>query len=492
MSEKDREQEFDKQIQSLLEEEPAGKKKKGRLRRMSKKKKIILGSGAAAIAILVGLKLFGGNKEIIPTAATAVLEKGSIENILSVSGPVSGTDSVDVVSNIHAEIKSIEVKEGDKVTEGQLLAEIDDSDLLKELEIARNSYDLAVATRDENLRDARNGYAKALQDYEAARANYNRQSVLAQAGGISAVELEAAANALEDAKRAVNGYTLENGQVTADKSYELQIKNAQYNLDKALENLEAAKIKAPISGTVVRVNSKVGQFADKPEENEPIFIIENLDTLELEIKISEYSIGKVEVGQRAEIRADILGDNSVQGEVLSISPTGEEKGGGSTERVIPTIIRVLDEDTSLIAGITAKAAIVLEEAKDTWVVPISALHTGADGTTSLVVVENGICRMIPVTTGVESDISVEIFPAEGAALTEGMSYIITPDPMLAEGSKVTELPSAGQLAKGQEESAAPAENSDEESDAGAGEESPASGQGDEAGSDAETSAPLTE
>ena len=492
MSEKDREQEFDKQIQSLLEEEPAGKKKKGRLRRMSTKKKIILGSGAAAIAILVGLKLFGGNKEIIPTAATAVLEKGSIENILSVSGPVSGTDSVDVVSNIHAEIKSIEVKEGDKVTEGQLLAEIDDSDLLKELEIARNSYDLAVATRDENLRDARNGYAKALQDYEAARANYNRQSVLAQAGGISAVELEAAANTLEDAKRAVNGYTLENGQVTADKSYELQIKNAQYNLDKALENLEAAKIKAPISGTVVRVNSKVGQFADKPEENEPIFIIENLDTLELEIKISEYSIGKVEVGQRAEIRADILGDNSVQGEILSISPTGEEKGGGSTERVIPTIIRVLDEDTSLIAGITAKAAIVLEEAKDTWVVPISALHTGADGTTSLVVVENGICRMIPVTTGVESDISVEIFPAEGAVLTEGMSYIITPDPMLAEGSKVTELPSAGQLAKGQEESAAPAENSDEESDAGAGEESPASGQGDEAGSDAETSAPLTE
>lgn len=484
MSEKDREQEFDRQIQSLLEEEPAGKKKKGRFGRMSKKKKIIFAFGAAVLALFLGLKIFGGNKEIIPTAATAVLKKGSIENILSVSGPVSGTDSVDVVSNIHAEIKSIEVKEGDKVTEGQLLAEIDDSDLQKELEIARNSYDLAVATRDENLRDAKNGYAKALQDYEAAQANYNRQSVLAQAGGISAVELETAANALEDAKRAVNGYTLENGQVAADKSYELQIKNAQYNLDKALENLEAAKIKAPISGTVVRVNSKVGQFADKPEENEPIFIIENLDTLELEIKISEYSIGKVKVGQRAEITADILGNSSVQGEVISISPTGEEKGGGSTERVIPTIVRVLDQNTSLIAGITAKAAIVLEEAKDTWVVPISALHTGVDGTLSLVVVENGICRMIPVTTGVESDISVEIFPAEGAALAEGMSYIITPDPMLEEGSKVTEQPSAGKP----EESPAPTEDDGGGSDVGAQEESEESAESDAAGSDAETSA----
>ncbi len=492
MSEKDREQEFDRQIQSLLEEEPAGKKKKGRFRRLSKKKKIILGCGVAVIAAFLGLKLFGGNKEVIPMAATAPLEKGNIENILSVSGPVSGTDSVDVVSNIHAEIRSIEVKEGDKVTEGELLAEIDDSDLLKELEIARNSYDLAVATRDENLRDARNGYAKALQDYEAARANYNRQSVLAQAGGISAVELEAAANALEDAKRAVNGYTLENGQVTADKSYELQIKNAQYNLDKAMENLEAAKIKAPISGTVVRVNSKVGQFADKPEENEPIFIIENLDTLELEIKISEYSIGKVKVGQRAEITADILGNDSVQGEVLSISPTGEEKGGGSTERVIPTIIRVLDEDTSLIAGITAKAAIVLEEAKDTWVVPISALRTEMDGTLSLVAVENGICRMIPVTTGVESDISVEIFPAEGAVLTEGMSYIITPDPMLTEGSKVTELPSAGRTASMTEESSAAVKGSEDESVSGTQEESAETAEGDAAGSDALASAPAAE
>ena len=79
--------------------------------------------------------------------------------------PVSGTDSVDVVSNIHAEIKSIAVKEGDRVTEGQLLAEVDDSDLLKELEIAQNSYDLAVPQKEEKLRDTKNGYEKAVQDY---------------------------------------------------------------------------------------------------------------------------------------------------------------------------------------------------------------------------------------------------------------------------------------------------------------------------------------
>ena len=72
------------------------------------------------------------------------------------------------------------------------------------------------------------------------------------------------------------------------------------------------------------------------ENDAPLFVIENLDNLELEIKVSEYTIGKVAVGQEAEISADILNGETVHGEVISISPTGEEKGGGSSERVIPT------------------------------------------------------------------------------------------------------------------------------------------------------------
>ena len=176
------------------------------------------------------------------------------------------------------------------------------------------------------------------------------------------------------------------------------------------------------------------------------FTIENLETLELELKISEYSIGQVEVGQRATITADIMGDASAQGEVVSISPTGEEKGGGSTERVIPTKIRVLDKDSKLIAGITAKAEIILDEAADTWVIPISALRTEADGSSSIVLAENGVCRVVPVETGVESDISIEIFPAEGIELSEDMEYIVAPDASLTDGSKVEVLSGASAAA----------------------------------------------
>lgn len=59
------------------------------------------------------------------------LAKGEVVEMLSVSGPVQGTDSVEVVSNLHAEILELPVKEGDKVEKGQVLAMLDDKDAKK-------------------------------------------------------------------------------------------------------------------------------------------------------------------------------------------------------------------------------------------------------------------------------------------------------------------------------------------------------------------------
>ena len=107
----------------------------------------------------------------------------------------------------------------------------------------------------------------------------------------------------------------------------------------------------------------------------PILSIENLEQLELEIKVSEFSIGKVKVGQMATITADILDGETAEGEVVKISPTGEEKGRRLHGEVIPTTIRVDGGSSKLIAGITAKAELLIREAKDAFVVPSSAFLT---------------------------------------------------------------------------------------------------------------------
>lgn len=445
---------FDRELERLMQAEPEGRNgKKGkkkakktnaigslskpRQKKWSRKRKVLTAAGAVVILAAAARLALGGGKEPAPAVAVQTLEKGEIQNRLTVTGPISGTDSVDVVSNLHAEVLELKVKEGDRVEKDQLLAVIDSKDLQKEVEIAQNAYDLAVVTKQEKQREAERGYAKAMQDCQTAKAALERTTVMVQSGGEPPVNLENAQNTYADALREANSYRLVGGKPAADESYDLQIKNAEFELEKKKEELDSAQVTSPISGTVVRVNTKVGQFADKPEDEKPMFIIENLDQLELEIKISEYSIGKVRQGQPVTIHADILNDETVNGVVASISPTGEEKGGGSSERVIPTTIEITDQNTKLIAGITAKAEIVLEEAKDVLVVPVSALYQQDDGSLCVQKVENQTIHLIPVETGVESDINIEVTPVEEGALQAGETIVTNASSALTEGMTVT-------------------------------------------------------
>lgn len=433
-------QEFERELNDMMTSDGTSKKIKKKRKKFwskwSKKRRIITGVAAAAVTLFVVSQAFGGNKDTGMPVVTTTLAKGDIQEKLSISGPVSGTDSAEVVSKLHAKILEILVKEGDQVEVGQVLARLEQTDVEKEVDIAQNAYDLALANQEEAQRQAENGYAKALQDQAACQADYERKALLHQSGDVPLVDLEAAKNAWEDAKRQVSSFTLEKGRAVANKSYSLQVKNAEFELEQKKKQLTETEIISPIAGTVVRVNSRVGRFADMVDDDKPLFAIDNLEKLEMRIKVSEYSIGKVKEGQPVQISADILDGKEEEGIITAISPTGEEKGGGSSERVIPITVQISSADTGLIAGITAKAEIILNEAYDTWVVPVSAVIQKPDGL-YIATVENQIIKMIPVETGVESDIQIEV---KGEGLKEGLSYLATPDISMEDGTPVTVAP----------------------------------------------------
>ncbi len=436
-------QEFENGLAELMAEDGPGKKKgkrkSGKLKgwkNWSRRRKIVVGVVAVAAALFVVMKMKGGGNDGAVMVSTVPLEKGDVEEVLSISGPVSGTDSAEVVSRLHAEILEILVKEGDKVTAGQVLARLDSEDVQKEVEIAQNAYNLAVAERNEAQLQAEIGYGEARQEELASKRDYDRKAMLYAGGDVSQMELEAARDVLAEASRQVSAFHLQGGKPAANESYDLRIRNAEFELEKKKKELEDVEVKSPIDGTVVRVNSRVGRFADTVDDDRPLFVIDNLEKLEMKINVSEYSIGKVKVGQKAEISADILGGETEEGLITSISPTGEEKGGGSTERVIPTTIQIQNKNTKLIAGITARAQIVLNESKDTWVVPMGALIE-KEGGTYLASVENNVVKMIPVETGVESDVEVEV---KGDGLTEGLFYIASPMAFLEDGMTVAASP----------------------------------------------------
>lgn len=446
------EKEVQEMLQEYLQEDHSGGKKSKRIRKRdwrsswkafclwvsgwSRKRKIMAGLGLAFAAVLFLSRLSGKGEEGV-SVQTMPLERGDVRSVLTLSGPVSGTDSADVVSNLHAEVLEILVKEGDRVEKDQVLARIDGSDAGKAVDMAQNAYELAVSEYEENKRDTQAGYEKARQDYQAARLAFDRNTVLFQAGDISRAELEGVENALRDAARQVESYTIKDGKAVPDASYELKIKSAQFELDQKKEDLAGTEVKSPIAGTVTRVNSRIGQFADEPEDDKPMFMIENLENLEMEIAVSEYSIGSVRLDQSVVIQADILGDRTAEGRIVSISPTGEEKGGGSTERVVPTTIQIEGgSKTGLIAGITAKASITTGEGKEVLKVPQTALIQQEDGSQAVAAVRDGRVHMIPVRTGVESDLEAEISPVQEGTLTEGMEIITSPSG-LTEGMAVT-------------------------------------------------------
>lgn len=131
------------------------------------------------------------------------------------------------------------------------------------------------------------------------------------------------------------------------------------------------------------------------------------------------------------------------GKVTNISPTGEPKdGSSSTERVVPTTIRIDGgSSTGLIAGITAKATIITGEAKDVLKVSQTALIQGPGGSMAVAVVKapagggEGTVHLVPVKTGVQSDLEAEVIPVKDGTLTEGMLIAAMPTG-LRDGMKV--------------------------------------------------------
>ena len=93
----------------------------------------------------------------------------------------------------------------------------------------------------------------------------------------------------------------------------------------------------------------------------------------------------------------------------------------------------------LIAGITAKAELLIREAEDAFVVPTTALLDEGD-TTYILIVQDMKIKRIPVTLGVDGDVSVEVITADGTVLEEGMQVVMNPGPHLIDGTDVIVRP----------------------------------------------------
>lgn len=361
-----------------------------------------------------------------------------IEETLLVEGPVSGSETAEVTSALNNKILQINVKEGDYVTKGQVLAVLDSTDIQNEISQAQQKLELSKLTTDETVRQQQTNYDNAVITMNEAKRVLDQSQSLLEAGAISEDEFILAKQAYEKAVVAVDGFHTVNGKVVPTESQKKSISLDSNAIALKQNDIEKTLIKSPINGTVTRVNARLGRYAADTENKAAMFVIEDLVNLNVKVRVGEQQIGKIKLGQQVTISSNILGKQTLAGVVDSIAPSGENKDASGTKKVIPVTIKITEKSDVLIPGVTAKSKIMIASKKGIKAVPSEAVHADLEGNNHYVykVLEDNTVKKVPVQINLQDAFYTEIMSDE---LKEGDKIVLSSgEEILQEGSKVRE------------------------------------------------------
>lgn len=401
------------------------------MKKIFTRKRIVILLVAAAAGIVVFNIANNSKTEDVFAANVAPLEKKTIEQIISVKAPLEGIEKADVVSALNYEIIDVKVKEGDIVKKDQVLAVLDGEELEKQIMAEENQIELTYLQQQEKLKSLQLEYDKAVLELINTEDSYTSNKELFENDIITEENFKKIEISLAEARKNVEGYSAVNGKVALSSAEEKQLEIQRQELEQKKEELEKIYIKSPIDGTVTRVNVNIGRYAKDTEDEKAMFVVENLDNLQMKVSVSEFDIGKIKTGQNVEIYSDILGNEFAEGTVARISPTAEQKDSNDMERVIPVLIDVVKKPDSLIAGVIASAKINVDKSENVFAVPAGAILQDENEKYKIFVLNgDNTIKSVAVEIGLETDLETEI---SGEGLEEGMNVIVNPDYTLIDG-----------------------------------------------------------
>ncbi|GIU81035.1 MAG: HlyD family efflux transporter periplasmic adaptor subunit [Acidobacteria bacterium] len=318
-------------------------------------------------------------------------------------------------------------------------------DLLESNVISRAEYDQAkdrVATAETALRNA--------------EARLRSQQIAVQEAEARLKELRARVAqqevAVQDAKRAVEAANL-NAESSAKRAEQQAalFRGQKSQRDKTLQL-------APIDGIIADIPSKVGTFAVAGLSTTPLLTIADMSTINVEVKISEAEIDKVEVGQKAKIRVDAFADREILGEVTQKTPLaiGKSQTTSGLSTIINTqeakefrvVIKLTDipEDIKegLRPGMSATATITTKIVENVITVPLQAIVEKQPENSptptpqvaesvekpkpprGVFINDDGKAKFVEITTGITGETEIEVT----SGLSEGQEVIIGPSKVL--------------------------------------------------------------
>lgn len=346
------------------------------------KKNIYIGIAVVAVAGIAAWLLTGSKKEGGVTYGTAPVEMKDIATSVTATGTLEPVTSVTVGTQVSGIVDKLYVDYNSIVKKGQVIAELDKTNLRSEL-----------ASTKAQLASAQSTLA-----YE--KSNYERYKTLFNKGLISATDFE-------------------NARLSYEKAVQ-SVRTATESVKKAETNLGYATITSPIDGVVLSKAVEEGQTVAASFNTPELFTIaQDLTKMQVIADIDEADIGDVHEGARVEFTVDAFPDDTFTGRVTQVRQEATTESNVVTYEVV---ISAENNDLKLKPGLTANVTIFTKEAKGVLSVPTKALQftpnekmlteeqsvQDCHGKDKVWILENNVFKALPVTTGMSNGILTEI------------------------------------------------------------------------------------
>ena len=374
--------------------------------------RLIAGSAVIVLAVAGTFLAFRGRAAVVTVAEARAAGDPAATALLNASGYVTPRRRATVAAKITARVVDVYVDEGMAVTEGQLLARLDDSDAQRRLQAARTQRDATaslIASLKVNLANAER--------------ELGRNEGLAADGFASAQALDQARTAAESLR----------AQVAAAGE---QVKAADSQIDLARQDVDNCTVRAPFSGVVVSKDAQRGEMVSPISAGggftrTGIATIVDMDSIEIEVDVNESYIARVVPGQRVEAVLDAYPEWRIPASVRTVIPTADRQKATvkvriSFDKLDPRILPDMGVKVSFLAG---EQAARREAARA--LIPREAART-VDGQTVVFLDRDGVVERRAVKLGLEIGADVEVT----AGLSPGDKVVVEGPAGLRDGQRV--------------------------------------------------------
>ena len=382
--------------------------------RSGKRKKLFYWLALLLAILLIGFLYVEGiftPAVSVEVASVVQMYPSQTFTLLNASGYVVAQRKASVASKVTGLLVSMTVEEGSRVKKGQIIARLENEDVTA-----------AKHQAEANLNVARHNLEQARAEMQDATLSFNRNKELLAHDFVSRADYDTSEARY---KRAIAAVDAAEAAVRANTAA----------LQGANVNIEYTLIRAPFDAVVLTKNADVGDIVTPigaaAEAKAAVVTIADMNSLQVEVDVSESNLGNVQVGQPCEIQLDALPESRFQGLVHMIVPTADR-----SKATVMVKVRFIDKDPRILPEMSAKAAFLSrairpEEQKPRTVVNSNAVIIRKDKNLVFLVKDNRAFET-PVTTGEKLGDMIEVLNGVKA----GDKVVLKPVDKLRDGKRI--------------------------------------------------------